>query len=225
MSKTKEAPIGTPIVGTTTPPDLNLAGFSGKQVALNFAKRTYFRFADRADFELTVGQPTAKLPVDLTVHQAKVIYALIQQGHLIRGTKPQEVTRKREDKIRPFLIYLSQSRSFDQIRKRIEEVVNQGVNVAGSGYSAREVLEMMTNQELDTHARTDILNLLERAKGNVPGNNIPMDEPGTVAIPRALRASATEVGAAKTATASQGGSRSGREALARKPAEADISKL
>lgn len=220
-----EQPIGTSIRGTTEAP--STADIAGKSIALNMAKRTYFRFKDREDFELTVAQPSAKLPSDLTVEQATTVVKLINHGHLVRGTSPKLVTRKREDRIRPYLIFLSQSRSFQQIQKRVQEICHQGGNVQNSGYNAREVLDMMIEQELETHARSDVLNMLNAALEATPGNNRPMDEPGTHAVPSRVAGGRGTLGAhdQPEQPSQGGGSRSAREAIARKPKARDIASL
>lgn len=218
-----ETPLGTEIQGTTSAP--KAVGIAGKTVSLNLQKRGYFRFANREDFELTAAKPTAKLPKDLTAAEANSILSLINAGHILRGSKPKVNTRKREDRIRPYLIFLQQSRSFQQIERRVAELITAGANVQNSGYSAREVLEMMIDQELETHARNDILNMLNKAVERCPGNNTPMDEPGTHRVPGAVEGGRTAFGVQDEPGPQQAGSRSARERIARKPANADIEAL
>lgn len=132
------------------------------------------------------------------------------------------------DKIRPWLMYLRQSRDFQGIRKRVEDLVERGGNVNNSGFAAREVLEMMRDQEIETHARTDVLNLLHRALERVPGTNKPGDEPGTHEVPRVVseRSDVFEEQVPPAAGGGAGGgSRSAREAIARRPSKADIESL
>jgi hypothetical protein len=218
----QEAPLGTEIQGTTTAP--GHAGLGGKSVALNLQKRAFFRFADRDDFELTAGSPSGILPKDLSAAQSKAIILLINRKELVRGTKPLQITRKKLDRVKPYLLFVQQSSNFAAIKRRITEVAGMGGNVKGSGYSAREVLEMMTEQELESHARNDVLNLLDRVLAGLPGNNLPHDEPGTHAVRSTTDGGRADFGVTEE-PAAQPGSRSAREAIGRKAGNADISSL
>jgi len=218
-----EAPIGNMIQGTTTAP--GPAGIAGKSVALNLAKRAYFRFQDREDFELTKAAPSARLPKDISTAQARAILMLIQKGDLVRGTKAKIITKKKLDRVKPYMLFIAQSSDFNAIKRRIQEVAAMGGNVAQSGYGAREVVEMMIEQELETHARNDVLNLMDRVLRGLPGANLPHDEPGSHAIGGTQAGGSAAFAAQDIPEPAKPGSRSAREAIGRKVNAKDLASL
>jgi len=215
----KEAPIGESIQGTTTAPAP--VGLGGKPVSLNLVKCAYFRFSDREDFELNKLNPTGTLPKDLSSNQYRAITRMIARGELVRGTKVGQISRKKLDRIKPYMLFLQQSRNFTDIKRRVTEVVAMGGNVSNSGYGAREVIEMMMEQEIEGHARSDVLNLLDTVHSKLPGANKPHDEPGSHALAGSLGQGGKEI----QSTQAKPGTRSAREAIAKRADAGDISTL
>ena len=221
---TKEAAIGTPIQGTTTTgPTKDI--LKGKTISLNLAKRAYFRFQNRNDFELTKLHASAVVPHDLSPRETNDLLLLIDRRELVYGGTPGRVTKKKIDRVKPYLIFVEKSSNFLAIKRRVVEIAAMGGNVSNSGYSAREVLDMISSQELDGHARSDVLNLIDKVMASLPGSNVPHDEPGSHAVHESASGGRGDFGVEEETEPATAGSRSAREAIGRKPSTADIGSL
>jgi hypothetical protein len=161
--------------------------------------------------------------MNLNIRQEQEIARMINMGEMVRGEKPVIIIKRQEDKIKHHILFIQQSRSFTSIKKRILDISVLGPNVAGSGYSARELLEMIVQSELETLARQDVLNFIGQTLENVAGNTKPFDEPGSQEVPRAISLGAADLPIEKKTA--KPGSRSARETLAKEPTTANIAAL
>jgi len=227
-TKTKKKPLGRQIAGSTEAPP-SPSKLAGRLLSLDLNKRSFFEFPDRRDFSLTRVVPSAKLPDNLTQGEVQMLTVAIARGEVVLGKAPALKIKKDLNKVRPYVQFIENKLSFSAIQKRVNEIVMAGANINGSGYNAREVLEMLIEKEMVGQSRNDVLNYLHNALERVPGHATPADEPGTHEVHEVVAGGVTDVQPDLDRThggsGAAGGSSSAKHAIGKEPSASDKAKL